>query len=112
MLTPSRGLSRGFSTLVAESVTTTGTDQVRPFSVGGTPGHNPVVRCQLAGTADAYSGNLEESHDGQSKWSTFLAFDFGASEIFLFDAAPGVSYRFNATTVTTPVTLGVRVTLS
>jgi hypothetical protein len=112
MLTPSRGLQQGLPTLVGVDIDAADTTNVRPFSVGGTPGHNPTVRCQAVGTFTAFTGNLEESHDGQTNWSTFIAFDFAASEIFIFDAAPGVSYRFNPSTVTAAVDPSIYATLT
>jgi len=111
MLLPSRGLSRGLPSLVGVDIDAADTNNVRSFSIGGTPGHNASVRCQAVGTFTAFIGNLEESHDGQTTWSTFQAFDFVASEIFLFDAAPGVSYRFNPTTVTAAVDPSIYATL-
>ena len=112
MLTPNRALQRGFPTTVAESVDAADTDEVRAFSVLGVPGALNTVKCQVTGTFVAFSGNLEASLDGQTSWSTFLAFDFLASEIFIFDASPGVSYRFNPSTVTTPVSLGIEAVLT
>lgn len=106
MLSPPRGLSKGMPTLVAESVAVTGTDTSRLFSIGSGFG-NTDVKLQAVGTFVALKGNLEASLDGGTTYSVFVAFDFVASAIFVFDAVPGVLYRLNFTTVTTPVGVNV-----
>ncbi len=101
MLSPARALSRGVPTLVGESISATGTGSTRMFSILATPKQEDVVTVQCKGTFAALSGNLEMTLDGGTTWSTFLAFDFAASTILIFNATAGASYRFNISTATT-----------
>jgi hypothetical protein len=101
MLTPSRALLRGFPTLVGETVSTTTTDEMRPFSYGGAPGSPGTITLEAtSGTFTAFTGNLQQSSNRQTDWVNFMTFDFQASPVFIFDAVPGISYRLSPSTVT------------
>jgi len=100
MLDPSRALERGIPTKIAELVTATGTNQVRPFSILGVPSAPNKVHCQPTGAFTALDGNIESSINGGQTWLTYAAFNFATTKVVVFEAAPGVLYRFNVTTIT------------
>ena len=112
MLEPSRALTHGIPTLVAETVAATGTDTSRPFSIIAPPGTPSKVNLAGTGTYDALAGNIEQSADGQTTWRTVDTFALQTTAVKVFDVYPGISYRLNFTTVTNPVTANVLATLT
>lgn len=112
MLNPPRGLLSGVPTLVGESINATGVSDVRLFSVSAPPGQSRTVKCQAVGTFTVFDGNLEVSMDGGTTYSTFVAFDFVASAVFIFDVTPGVLYRFNISNITQSVAPNIYATLN
>ena len=112
MLSGPRALMSGIPTLIGESLTTTGTTQVRSFSVVKNPMASGRVTFQFYGTVVALDGNIECSANGGTTWTLFQGFDFIISPIIDMIANSGFIYRFNISTVTTPVGLNILATLS
>lgn len=106
------GVPRGVPTKVGELIDATGTDDARPFSVVGVPGAVNTVRCQAIGTFTVFNGNLELSSDAGTTWAVYVAFDFVANNVFSFDAAPGIQYRFSVSNLTQSVKPNIFATLT
>lgn len=97
----------GKPTIIADAITTTGVDRVKPFAVIVPPGIHKV-NCQQVG-ATVLTGNIESSPDGGTTWQPYVAFDFTTSatvKSVRFEVDTGVLYRLNVGAITTtPATI-------
>lgn len=106
MLDPNRALSLGVPTKVADAITATGTGQSRAFSIINSMAGKSEVVCTCDGTFTVLDGNLESSANGGDAvpvWIVVTVFNFIGSPVFVFDATPGIIYRFNVSHITQSV---------
>lgn len=92
----SKAIAPGVLAIVVDAITAIGNDRVHPFSIL----KKAPVHLISSGTFTVLTGNLEISSDGGVTYKVFLAFDFVAMPIFVFDGVPGVKYRLNVSTLT------------